>query len=239
MKHHHAFGCPVFVLENDLAAGSSILHWSPRVHLGVNLGSSPSHARNVYLVLNLHTGFVSPQYHCRFDDFFETVRHRGPDVSVPTAWQQQSGLTVLTQTPSMEYHDEVPRPSEHMQFGSNPIAPTQGTDDAISFGNTADTPIFFDQHIQIFVNNQSVATVNEGGTASNQPSQLSHDSAVFPSVSISAGTNSRGRVCKMSRAMAESVSQQENYSRDKMHYMASQAVCQHDNEHLHNSHVDL
>ncbi len=87
MKHHHAFGCPVFALENDPAAGSSIPHWSPRARLGVNLGSSPSHARNVYLVLNLHTRCVSPQYHCQFDNFFETVRHGGPDASVPTAWQ--------------------------------------------------------------------------------------------------------------------------------------------------------
>jgi hypothetical protein len=101
MKHHHAFGCPVFALENDLAAGSPIPHWSPRTRLGVNLGSSPSHARNIYLVLNLHTGCVSPQYHCRFDNFFEMVRHGGPDVSVPMAWQQLSGLTVMTGTPSM------------------------------------------------------------------------------------------------------------------------------------------
>jgi hypothetical protein len=47
MKYHHAFGCPMFALENDLAAGSPIPHWSPRTCLGVNLGSSPSHARNV------------------------------------------------------------------------------------------------------------------------------------------------------------------------------------------------
>jgi hypothetical protein len=67
MKHHHAFGCPVFALENDLAAGSFIPHWSPPARLGVNLGSSPSHARNIYLVLNLHTGCVSPQYHRCFD----------------------------------------------------------------------------------------------------------------------------------------------------------------------------
>jgi hypothetical protein len=153
MKHHHAFGCPVFTLESDLAAGSSIPHWSPRARLGVNLGSSPSHARNVYLVLNLHTGCVSPQYHCRFVDFFETVRHGGPDVSVPTAWQQLSGLTVMTQIPSMAYHDEVPRPSGHMQFGSNPIVLSQESDNTISFGDTADTPIFFDQHMQDFSNN--------------------------------------------------------------------------------------
>ncbi len=50
------------------------------------LGSSPSHARYVYLVLNLHTGCVSLQYHCRFEDISKTVRHGGPNVSVLTAW---------------------------------------------------------------------------------------------------------------------------------------------------------
>jgi hypothetical protein len=39
--------------------------------------------------------------------------------------------------------------------------------------------------------------------------------------------------------MAESVPQQDFYGRDKMHYMASQAVCEHDYKHLHDSHLDL
>jgi hypothetical protein len=208
MKHHHAFGCPVFGLENNLAAGNSTPHWSPRAHLGVNLGPSPLHARNVYLVLNLHTGCVSPQYHCRFDNFFETVRHGGPDVSVPLGWQQLSVLTIMSQTPSMEYHNKVLRPSEHMQFRNNPIVPTQKTDNTISFGDTADTPIFFDQHMQDFSDNQSVTMVNEGETALHQPLQ---DSAVLPSVSIGAGISLQERVNKMSRAMAESVSQQDFY----------------------------
>jgi hypothetical protein len=56
------------------------------------MGPSPTHARIVYLVLNLITGCVSPQYHCRFDDFFETTRHGGPDVSSTTFWQQLAGL---------------------------------------------------------------------------------------------------------------------------------------------------
>ncbi len=229
----------MFALENDLAAGSSNPHWSPCTCLGVNLGSSPSHARNVYLVLNLHTGCVSPQYHCQFNDFFETVRHGGPDICVSTAWQQLSGLTVMMQTPSMEYHDEVPRPSKHMQFGSNPVALSWESDNTISFGDTADTPIFFDQHMQDFSNNQSVTMVNEGGTASHQPLQPSHNSADLQDVSASARACLQGRVCKMSRAMAESVSQQDFYRRDKMHYMASQAVCEHDKNCLHNSHLDF
>jgi hypothetical protein len=186
MKHLHAFGCPVFALENNLAAGNSILHWSSRACLGVNLDSSPLHTRNVYLVLNLHTGCVSPQYHCRFGNFFEMMRHGGPDISVLTAWRQLSGLTIMSQTPSMEYHDEFPRPSERMQFGNNSITPTQETDNTISFGDTADTPIFFDQHMQDFSYDLSVAMVSEGETSLHQPLQ---DSAVLPSVSIDAGTS--------------------------------------------------
>jgi hypothetical protein len=126
MKHHHAFGCPVFALENDLAAGSSFPHWSPRARPGVNLGSSPSHARNVYLVLNLHTGCVSSQYHCHFNNFFETVRHGGPDVSVPSAWQQLSGLTAMRQTPSMEHHDEVLQPSQQWRWRMTTAADDKG-----------------------------------------------------------------------------------------------------------------
>jgi len=96
MKHVHTFGCPVFVLQNVLASGKSLPRWSPRACLGLNLGLSPTHARNVYLVLNLTTGCVSPQYHCRFDDFFGTTRHGGPDVSGTIAWQQLAGLDRAT-----------------------------------------------------------------------------------------------------------------------------------------------
>jgi hypothetical protein len=235
MKHLHAFGCPVLTLENNLAAGNSIPHWSPHTHRGFNLGPSPLRARNVYLAINLHTGCVSPQYHCRFDNFFEMVKHGGPDFSVLTAWQQLSGLTIMTQTPSMKHHDEAPRPSQCMQFENIVVAPAENTDNTISFGDTADTPIFFDQHVQDFSNNQSVAMVNEGGMDLHQPLQ---DSAVLPSVSIGAGASSRGRVHKMSKAMAESVSQQEVYGRDKMHYMAS-VMCEHDYKRLRNSHLNL
>jgi hypothetical protein len=81
--------------------------------------------------------------------------------------------------------------------------------------------------------------VNEGGTASYQPSQPSHDSADLQDVSAGARTSLQGRVCKMSRAMAESMSQQDFFGRNKMHYMASQAVCEHDYDCLHNSHLNL
>ncbi len=61
MKHVHTFACPVFALQNALASSKLLPRWSPRARLGLNLGPSPYHARNVYLVLNLMTGCVSPQ----------------------------------------------------------------------------------------------------------------------------------------------------------------------------------
>ena len=66
------------------------------------------HARNVYLVLNLSTGCVSPQYHCRFDDFFETTRHNGPDVSGTISWQLLAGLNRAEMILS-----EVSAPTQH------------------------------------------------------------------------------------------------------------------------------
>jgi hypothetical protein len=145
----------------------------------------------------------------------------------------------MTQTPSMEHHDEVPHPLKCMQFRNNPVTCSQESDDTISFGDIAGTPIFFDHPMQDFSNDQSVTTVNEGETASQLPLQPSHDSADLQDTSSSARTSLQGRVCNMSRDMAESVSQQDFYSRDNMHYITSQAVCKHDYIHLHDSHLNL
>jgi hypothetical protein len=92
LRHVHTFDCPVFALQNVLASGSQLPRWSPRMHLGLNLGPSPMHARNVYLVLNIVTGCVSPQYRCCFNNFFETTHHGVPDVSGTICWQQLANL---------------------------------------------------------------------------------------------------------------------------------------------------
>jgi hypothetical protein len=108
MKHVHTFGCPVFAWQNALALGSQLPRWPPPAHLGLNLGSSPMHARNVHLVLNLITGCVSLQYHCRFDNFFETIRHNGLDVNGTISWQQLAGLNCAEMILS-----EVSVPTQH------------------------------------------------------------------------------------------------------------------------------
>ncbi len=91
------FCVPSVCITNALASGKSLPRWSPRARLGLNLGPSPTHARNVHLVLNLMTGCVSPQYHCWFDDFFETTCHGGPDVSDTICLQQLAGLSCAAQ----------------------------------------------------------------------------------------------------------------------------------------------
>ncbi len=108
LRHVHTFGCPVFALQNVLASGSQLPRWSPRSCLGLNLGPSPMHARNVYLVLNLVTGCVSPQYHCCFDNFFETTRHSAPDVSGTICWQKLANLDCAKMALS-----EVSVPNQH------------------------------------------------------------------------------------------------------------------------------
>ena len=47
--------------------------WNDRAQVGIYLGCSPHHARNVALILNVHTGLVSPQFPVEFNKRFETV----------------------------------------------------------------------------------------------------------------------------------------------------------------------
>jgi len=91
LSTYHVFGCPVYALHSSLQSSKMLRRWEPRARLGLYLGPSPRHARNVSLVLNLDTGLVSPQYHVSHDDFFETTEdHRHQATS---AWQQLAGFT--------------------------------------------------------------------------------------------------------------------------------------------------
>ena len=84
LRHFHPFGCPTYVLNDELASGKSIPKWHTRARLGVYLGRSPNHAQSVALVLNLATGLVSPQFHLKFDDLFETVKDHD---TYPNRWK--------------------------------------------------------------------------------------------------------------------------------------------------------
>jgi transposase InsO family protein len=92
IQNQHHFGCPTYVLKKELQDHKKIRKWTDRTRVGINLGYSSRHALNVSLILNLQTGLVSPQYHCQYDDLFETTTGTQAR-SIPTSqWQYKAGL---------------------------------------------------------------------------------------------------------------------------------------------------
>ena len=89
IKHWHPFGCPAYVLEEKLQDDKRIYNkWRSRSRIGIYLGSSPLHARNIALILNMETGTVSPQFHVSYDKTFETIKSNAP----PHHWLAKVGL---------------------------------------------------------------------------------------------------------------------------------------------------
>jgi hypothetical protein len=231
LKHGHTFGCPVFALQKVLASGNQLPRWSPRAYMWLNLRPSPMHARNVYLILNLVTGCVSPQYNCCFVDFFETTCHGTHDVSGTICWQQSANLdrvkTVLS---------EVSVPNKHsilyseMLSAEEPDTMSDPINDSNAFDTTSD---------DYSVSEASQVSENSHTSQQNQSSHT-NDEMMPVEPTVATGTSQRGKVCTMSRRMAETMSQQDFYGNQGMHYMASQATSGDTDEDLfHNAHLQL
>ncbi len=186
LKHVHTFACPVLASQNELASGNSMPRWAPRARIGLSLGPSPIHAPNVYLVLNLVTGYFSQQYHCRFDDFFETTHHGGPDISSSTiCWQQLAGLSHADQ-----FLSELAQPTQcSMVSNDTPsemlVPPDRSPASSFDHDITADKP--------------QAPTQAEGANPTEH-------------TTVSAGTSCIGRACIISQRMAKSFSQQDFFA---------------------------
>ena len=97
LKHYHSFGCPMYVHDKALQAQKSLPKWQSRARLGVYLGPLPNYSRRVSLVLNPRTGHMSPKFHMKHNEFFETINGWHHNYNAPAAtWKELSGLT-LTQ----------------------------------------------------------------------------------------------------------------------------------------------
>jgi hypothetical protein len=73
------------VLKPKLQNGQKLTKWNFWSRLGQFLGYLDKHSSLVANVRHLKTGFISPQYHVVFDDFFESVFSSGPDDAVVDA----------------------------------------------------------------------------------------------------------------------------------------------------------
>ena len=125
VKHYHPFGCPVYVLETPLQNQKSFPKWQERTRVGVFLCHSPHHAASVPLILNTQTGMVSPQFHCVFDDSFDTVKY---DTHNPGLWQTKAHFHQIAEVTHDATHTDFlsTRPQRHQHttpslqpYGSN------------------------------------------------------------------------------------------------------------------------
>ena len=68
-----------------LQDGKKIPKWNRQSRVGEFLGFSEEHSLLVANIRHLGTGYISPKYHCMFDDKFETVYSTGENDSVTAA----------------------------------------------------------------------------------------------------------------------------------------------------------
>ena len=125
-KHWKPFGCPVFVLDEQLQSGRPYQKWRQRTHVSIYLGQSPIHNRNVALVLHRNTGHVSRQFHVKFDPSFHTVKQDNLEctwqqatyfVQPPPTKQPSKQSKQLKTTPQMQHeqlsHSEAVKTAHH------------------------------------------------------------------------------------------------------------------------------
>jgi hypothetical protein len=106
-KHWKPFGCPVYVLDELLQAGKKINKWKTCTDVGIYLGLSPLHSHNVALVLNCKAGYVSPQFHIKFDKGFYTNQQE----SLHLTWQRKTYFIDDSNTDSNHSSDSKLKPT--------------------------------------------------------------------------------------------------------------------------------
>ena len=155
----HPFGSPVYILEENLQARRSHNKWSDRSRVGIFLCHSPKHASSVPLVLNTKTGLVSPQFHCIYDDAFDTCKR---DIHFTSLWQRKAQLhrdkkrNKFTTIPSTKLFERDQTPPISVPLPNVPQFVTQWnpqstvgelTDDLTTPGSPAPlAPVEIDRH---------------------------------------------------------------------------------------------
>ena len=87
LQNAHPWGCPVYVLAPTLQDGIKLPRWQPRSWHGIYMGILLLHASTVSLIRNPEINRISPQFHCVYDDNFETVHSNDPN-KPPPCWEE-------------------------------------------------------------------------------------------------------------------------------------------------------
>ena len=134
LRRARVFGSPTYVLDARLQDGKKIPKWKPRSRLGMFLGFSPEHSSTVAQVMNVRTGYVSPQFHVVFDERFETVASEHT-LDLSETWFD------LWQHARESYLDEWditvdgPFPTTNTEYESDSDSESSSSNDDDDFGN--------------------------------------------------------------------------------------------------------
>ena len=156
----HTWGAPIYVLDSRNQSGPCLVpKWEPRSKLGIYLGFSPCHSRDVALVMSPTTGNLSPQFHVVFDDEFSTLPFLRQQQQ-PPHWSQlvnQSRYLATDQNFELSNTWEtIPTPTNH----SPRIPETEGA-------NNADRPC--ESEGGALAQNQDFRAGTEGASDADRP----------------------------------------------------------------------
>ena len=135
-KHWKPFGCPVYVLDENLQTGKPFNKWKQCARVVIYLGQSPIHNRNVALVLNWNTGHASPQFHVNFDSSFQTICQD----QLECTWQQSTFFVVA---PLKHSNKRIQEKGTHLSEGAHKIPRLQSMNG--SSNNAQSDPLQQDQ----------------------------------------------------------------------------------------------
>ena len=137
-KHYRPFGCPAFVLNNALQQNKPYSKWNERARVGIYIGKSPHHDRNVALILNRETGLVSPQFHVLYDERFHTVTNDEFDSNRKV----KAGLVTNIDKRAVNKENGLVRQKEFTGIDSAKIThPSEGGKDPTTDGNVRKRPL--------------------------------------------------------------------------------------------------
>ena len=185
----------MFALQNASQGGSTIPKWNPCCRVGINLGSFHFYDCNVYIVLNPTTGLVSLQHHCFHNDFRKMIRQ---DVyNTPVFWTQLAGHMT---------HDTMTTQDESdASAGQHVAAPLADKTDngTTGYGPSDQEAIFFSNKHDDMAPPQSAKQWDQADQ--NTITVFEEDSQ--PPLIETLEHSSRGRQCKMSCVIQDSVEQ--------------------------------
>lgn len=130
----HVWGCPTYVLDAALQDGKKIPKFNRRARIAQFVGFSSQHSSLVGQVRNLSTGGISNQYHCVYDDKFETVFGIGADDDAIVDDLINVLWTRLFHTPDgRDWYVEVSADAEtgDLVYDAPPLAPEWLTEEEV------------------------------------------------------------------------------------------------------------